>query len=382
MAAQTSGIDPKAFCRDLERSGAVPLAIKPVTLSMLLKEYATGGGLVSDRWSLYEQGCHRMAIEVNPSRVAARRVGSLTGEQRVSVASRIAAATLVANRYAVWIAPDLTDKPAEDVELSELLGGTEKAHGDSLVVSRQEVEEALDTGLFSSRGSSRLGWAHQTYAEFLAARYIIQYELPLPQVLSLIRHPVGKVVPQLHELSAWIALSADLLSVALDESNDEHIRSFAILAMGECADEPGKAALNTLVTTPRPSDVSDEIKACALTLLWPNHMTTTELFTVLTPSRDDAVFGTYRNFIGTGVARHLEAADLEIALDWVVKLEAGPSTAAFSRNFEMAALADQTRADRNGASQRASRASGAGSCDDAAPARVLSPSLPRSREAF
>ena len=75
-------------------------------------------------------------------------------------------------------------------------------------VSEAAIREALDTGLFSSRGRNRMGWAHQTYAEFLAAQYLVQHETTLTQTMSLITHPGDidrKLVPQLHETAAWLA---------------------------------------------------------------------------------------------------------------------------------------------------------------------------------
>src|SRR5207248_1737331 len=50
----------------------------------------------------------------------------------------------------------------------------------------------------------RLGWAHQTYAEFLGAHFLA-IGLTLDAILSLIVHDDGKVIPQLHELAAWLA---------------------------------------------------------------------------------------------------------------------------------------------------------------------------------
>lgn len=439
IAVQASAIDPQPFFREVDRAETVPLAIKPVTLLMLLNVYSREGGLPGDRWSLYERGCGLLAQEINQSRLAAHKKGRLTAEQRLAVAGRVAAVTVIANRYAVWMNPDLGDAPPEDVQLPELAGGAEDVGGNALAVGHEEIEETLDTGLYTSRGLGRLGWAHQTYAEFLAARYFTQHHLTLAQILSLIRHPSGKLVPQLHELSAWLAtrrddvffevlssdpevlirndvanadeatrakltdsllaaldsqglhdmsldlvrhygklahgnlarqlqpyignrskglivrrvailiakqcrekaLSQDLLRIALDENDDEHIRSLAIIALGECADESTKAALKPLVVNASPADTHDEIKGCALTLLWPKHMSVSELFAALTPSRRPEVFGTYRTFISTHVAPHLRPDDLPHALAWVQKLETGPSPQAFSRDLEMAALADQ-----------------------------------------
>ena len=47
--------------------------------------------------------------------------------------------------------------------------------GGEFAVSEGAVREVLsDTGLFSSRGPRRMGWAHRTFAEYLASRYLVE----------------------------------------------------------------------------------------------------------------------------------------------------------------------------------------------------------------
>ena len=58
--------------------------------------------------------------------------------------------------------------PEEDITVSEMCGGKESYNGQEIEVSEAAIREVLDTGLFSSRGPNRIGWAHQTYAEYLA----------------------------------------------------------------------------------------------------------------------------------------------------------------------------------------------------------------------
>ena len=47
-----------------------------------------------------------------------------------------------------------------------------------------------------------MAWAHQTYAEFLAASYLKQHQVNLRQILKWIIHPDRRVVPQLQETTA------------------------------------------------------------------------------------------------------------------------------------------------------------------------------------
>jgi predicted NACHT family NTPase len=208
LAVNDNGLNTNAFVEEVERKGVVAFAIKPITLEFLLniyqhnnRQFPPNQGLVE----LYLEGCRLLCQEKNASRHASRRVGNLEVDQRLIIAARIAAATIFANRFAIWTEPDRGDIPDEDICVRELCWGSEIANGRELPVNESAVREALDTGLFSSRGSGRMGWAHQTYAEFLAAWYLKQHQLKFPQILDLIIHPDSRVIPQLHETTAWLA---------------------------------------------------------------------------------------------------------------------------------------------------------------------------------
>ena len=110
------------------------------------------------------------------------------------------AAISTGNRPAVTLETDLS--------LSELAQGEVRAQRSVLSVTIDNVRETFDTGLFTARGPDRLGWAHQTYAEFLASRYLEEQRVSTNQILSLIQHPLDperRLVPQLQETAAWIA---------------------------------------------------------------------------------------------------------------------------------------------------------------------------------
>jgi hypothetical protein len=73
--------------------------------------------------------------ETNKSRRDARLTGTLTAEQRMAVAARIAAVMVFANRYAVWTGPDIGDVSEEDAPLGQccqirnVIGSGLFAHG-------------------------------------------------------------------------------------------------------------------------------------------------------------------------------------------------------------------------------------------------------------
>jgi predicted NACHT family NTPase len=198
-SVKAHSLDTDYFLNEVERKNVVPFAVKPITLKFLLNTFQKHHGQFPPEQTLsdlYLAGCKALCEEQNLSRRASKRTGKLKVEQRLIVAARIAAVTIFANRFAVWTEADLGNVPTKDILLEKLCLGNE---------ARDTIEEVLDTGLFSSRGFSRMGWAHQTYAEFLAAWYLKQHNLELGQVLNLIIHPDQRVVPQLQETAAWLA---------------------------------------------------------------------------------------------------------------------------------------------------------------------------------
>ncbi|MEN9938534.1 MAG: hypothetical protein RLZZ387_5113 [Chloroflexota bacterium] len=202
-AAHVNGVDPDAFLREVERMQAGPLAVKPVTLDMLLRIYRQKGGFPRRQADLYGAGCRLLCEEENEYRRLAGQVGTLDADERMQIAGRIAAVTVCANKFAVWTDLDRGDLPESDIRLADL-----RVAGDERTPTDAQLRETLGTGLFSLRGPHRIGWAHQTYAEFLAAWYLQSQGMTVSQFLSLLVHPgdgARKLVPQLHETAAWIA---------------------------------------------------------------------------------------------------------------------------------------------------------------------------------
>ena len=208
LAASQEGLDPDAFLSAIEDRNVAPLAAKPITLLFLLNTFRHSGGFPQDQVGLYTEGCRLLCEEPSESRKAARRTGSLSTDQRLVVASRTAACTVFGNRAGVWTGRDYGDVPEDYVTLRDLTGGTEVANGSEFQVTEAEIQETLDTGLFTSRGENRMGWAHQTYAEFLAADFCVLHKMTHAQPMGLLVHPEdpeGGLIPQLSGATAWIA---------------------------------------------------------------------------------------------------------------------------------------------------------------------------------
>jgi hypothetical protein len=213
-ALEENGIALEGFMHSLFAAQAVPFAIKPLTLKMLLKIYQRQGDLPSSSIDLYKQGCLALCEEQNKSRRDSGRRGKLNAIQRMRLAGRIAAATILGNRFAVWTGP-LVDCPNEDIPVSALAGPREQGEFATFDATDDDVREVLDTGLFSSRGESRMGWAHQGYGEFLAALYLFERGVPAETLLKALLHPAGGLIPQLSVVAAWAASLSSGLRAAL-----------------------------------------------------------------------------------------------------------------------------------------------------------------------
>jgi predicted NACHT family NTPase len=124
-AAEQRRIDPQQFLDELHTANAVAFALNPLTLNLLFRIFENTGHLPERRTDLYSQGCLSLCEEQNPSRRGAGRLGRLSARQRYRLAGRIAAVTMLANRYAVWTNPEADLPPAEDVRLSALSTGAE-----------------------------------------------------------------------------------------------------------------------------------------------------------------------------------------------------------------------------------------------------------------
>lgn len=187
-AARISGVDPDSFVQAVFDRDAVPLAIKPTTLKFLINTYKQNQQFPATQEELYLKGCKSLCIETNLDRIESGEKGKLSQLQRLVIAARIAAIFILANRSAIWTGIDLGDVPSSDIALTEICTGGERINDQNFLVTEESIRETLlVTSLFSSRGINRLGFAHQTYAEFLAAWYVAKHRnLPLVQIMSLL----------------------------------------------------------------------------------------------------------------------------------------------------------------------------------------------------
>lgn len=189
---QESGVDPGPFLKVVKELNLEALARVPLTLELLLSAFPQSGELPRRTRDLYEQACLTLCDEQSDTKRSTRRTTALDSRQRLDVASAIAALSVFCHLPVLSMA-DLTSALGQ---LPEPRRPTEDA-----------VEQALASGLFTTRGAGHWGWTHQTYAEYLAARWADSAKLSRQQLRQLVFHPENPdvLVPQLSGVAAWLA---------------------------------------------------------------------------------------------------------------------------------------------------------------------------------
>lgn len=230
-AARANEIDESAFLSYVHTVGIGALASRPIPLKFIIKCFLRND-LPDTQSAVYERGCLELCTEFeHRNETGLRR--SLSTEQRLEVAKRIAAYSIFASQPVILNGDDDDDVPVEILRMAEIAGGHESVNGNSFEVDEHAIRDALDTGLFTSRGAKVLGWAHHTYQEYLAAKYLAQRRLPIAQILPLLIHPESadrKLTPQLHGVAAWLsALVPDVFDHVATHEPDLLVRNAVVL---------------------------------------------------------------------------------------------------------------------------------------------------------
>ncbi len=252
QSARDEGQDAAAFVEAVISRELVPFARSPLTLRFLLGKWARSKAeLPNSLRDLYEAGCRELCVDP-PERMRETGRTDLPIDQRLAMASSVAAGMIFGGRQTIWASDSEVGRPDGALSLADLAGRQVTIEKGTLLVTGSALQAVLSSGLFTSRGPHLYTWAHKTYAEFLAARWLEQEGLKPKQILDLLTSPVdgeGKLVPQLHQTAAWAAkpetdLFRHLLGIqpdillgsdlaVTDDSTKEHLLKAVLEAVEE-----------------------------------------------------------------------------------------------------------------------------------------------------
>jgi hypothetical protein len=200
VAAESRAINGKDFCERIREQGIESLTLRPAQLEWLLNVFERGGRLPDDKEQLYWEGIRQLCQDP---------LQDIEAELPRALAGRVAFVTMFGGLRSLWFELDRGDVPPNSIPLSRFVGGVEQtSRGDNFPVTQELLGALVRSGLFTSAESAQAVWSHQTYPEYLAAKYLVTRDLPLSQMAGLITNPLDpaqKVLPGMLEVAAWIA---------------------------------------------------------------------------------------------------------------------------------------------------------------------------------
>ncbi|HDK7161163.1 TPA: hypothetical protein PTV68_000742 [Clostridium botulinum] len=219
IACEEWKYDSIEFLKSVTYNNIEALASTPVTLEMLLKIYDKNQQrLPSSKVKLYEDGCRILCSEVNSSRLEKTETrGNLSPDKRMEIAMLLGAITMFCNKSNI-VKGSLLD--TGEISIDEFLTITFDKFNYKLV----DVEEVLGSALFTEKNHNVYSWAHLSYAEFLAAKFIQQNHFTKKQIISLIfqsEDDNNRIIPQLHYTASWIASFSEKIFLEIAEKDPD-----------------------------------------------------------------------------------------------------------------------------------------------------------------
>lgn len=197
-AANTNTIeDPDQFIQEVKDADALPLARVPITLEMLLKapEYLT-----SSKDELYKHGLKRLCR----GKEAKTDLSTIELERRFQFASRIAATMMLSRKHSIDVEADNVFELSSALAVSDLVSEVADENDESL------IRATLNTALF--HGISMRIWAHQSFAEYLAAHCLSDEGIPVEEIVRKTIAPDKKFASHLRDTLRWlIQMRTDIL---------------------------------------------------------------------------------------------------------------------------------------------------------------------------
>lgn len=233
---RSTGDDVDDFLHWVVSASAGALARVPLTLWVLLGAYREPSESIdATPLGLFTHGVEVLAAEHDPDR--AHSWDDSTRQQRVAIASRVAAHLLFSARRSVHVDDNglLTDVA---VPLGQLVGADETAGLGTFEVTRRRVRETLETALFS-RTRFTAQFAHSSFAAFLTARYLaerLHAPAPIPRLqleelflVTAADEPTAAIPERLRETAAWLLTHAPTKAMWLAHADPEGLLAHTAL---------------------------------------------------------------------------------------------------------------------------------------------------------
>lgn len=215
-AANCESVDAAAFLTAIESQRLLPLAGIPITLLPLLHAARDGYPLPQSAYKAYQDGCRALCAEPRRSSGAAAR-DEPGPEGLLAAARRIAGFLQFGSLESIITDPVVLAGPRE-LALTSIEGGHEPDDLSERPCTARELHRVMESALFTPVAAGRVGFAHHSFQEFLAAEYLRLHRVALPALTGLLFIGSGRarhVVVAHREVAGWLAGSHDDLFDAL-----------------------------------------------------------------------------------------------------------------------------------------------------------------------
>lgn len=204
--ANEGKVNPTDFLNEVNNINCQPLAVRPVTLKMLLSIFKQDLKLPKDKAALYHQALLALCEESNLTRRLVGNTGVVSSSGRFELAAKMAAACILSNNSMIWDGTYTDALPSGAVSLNQITASNKTAESNHFLKSLQET---LKTGIFFSSDNKIYSWSHLTFAEFLTAYYLTKKTSKIEEIKSFLVSKIPEnnfIFPQLREVAGWVAL--------------------------------------------------------------------------------------------------------------------------------------------------------------------------------
>lgn len=210
LAAASCEVGSDEFSEWVMSNRLTYLAASPLTLRMLLSEYQSNPSFNGSHFQLYSNFCYRLSGEWDPDRAREQdRIdgeASVTQEEVMALSSRMAAIQLVSGRVGYFNGAAVDECP-ESAFTKVNLSLANSESGDLREPRPNLIRATLATPLFRVSSDDCFTFDHRTFAEALGANFLADLSVPQLRGIFFDEGNSGpRVVPQLSELAAWVAL--------------------------------------------------------------------------------------------------------------------------------------------------------------------------------
>jgi hypothetical protein len=225
------GADADDFLEAVEQAGLTRLLAHPLQASNLLQDWRASRRMPADRSVAMQHAVARMLTETSSTRPP----GDLDDQRRLLIAERLAATYMFCSvgSYALTPAQPAADEhnSSSSIPVSSLPTHIEPdLAGFPLTVT--DVREVLGTAMFSPARQGAIAFIHQSYAEFLAAAYLVRRGVTGQRLISLLGADTNGLVPgPMIEVLGWLLASGAPIPEVLIAENAKQLLGTAGLEL-------------------------------------------------------------------------------------------------------------------------------------------------------